>query len=108
VNKCLAVLAIASTCLGIDAISTPAMARCNPAFQPYGLIGQRYAELSAKGASFGCPVEAEKNAEGPGRIQNFEHGAISWSPNAGQNAVQAAWLDDDHIAVQSGDTFPFS
>lgn len=75
--------------------------------KPYGLIGQFYAGHSQE---LGCALEAEHDAENPGRAQRFEHGAIAWSPGTGPNSVQGAWVSDNggSITVAWGDTSPFN
>jgi hypothetical protein len=53
------------------------------ACQPYGALGQRYAELGGPASWLGaCVVDELPFAEG-GRVALFEHGSIYWWPDTG-------------------------
>jgi len=64
----------------------------NNSLHPVGDIGTVYDRMGgAVGSGLGCPLTPEVNAgDGAGRIQTFEHGQISWSPDRGQHPVLVA------------------
>jgi hypothetical protein len=84
-------------------------APCNPALRPYGPIAGMYANHGGSNGPLGCPTNAEHNAERRGRVQDFERGAITWSPDAGSHAVLASWLgaNADTVEVRWEATDPF-
>ncbi|MEE1767927.1 hypothetical protein PUR34_06945, partial [Streptomyces sp. JV185] len=51
------------------------------AFQPYGTIGTKYADLGGPGGPLGPPVRAEENSSLGGRFQLFRNGIILWHPD---------------------------
>ena len=55
-----------------------AVAMRDEAFQPYGTIGAKYAELGGPGGHLGRPVRAEEAASLGGRFQLFRNGIILW------------------------------
>lgn len=57
------------------------------AFQPYGLIGDKWHALGGAGGALGLPVRAEDNSKLGGRFTQFQNGMIIWHPNAPAFAV---------------------
>ncbi|WUX45286.1 hypothetical protein OG769_16100 [Streptomyces sp. NBC_01435] len=51
------------------------------AFQPYGTIGTKYADLGGSGGPLGPPLRAEENSSLGGRFQLFRNGIILWHPD---------------------------
>ncbi|MFC5917395.1 LGFP repeat-containing protein [Streptomyces pulveraceus] len=51
------------------------------AFQPYGTIGTKYADLGGPGGPLGPPLRAEENSSLGGRFQLFRNGIILWHPD---------------------------
>jgi hypothetical protein len=86
------------------AVATPASAApaatCS-AHLPYGYIGNYWNGSGGAGSFFGCPINDEHDViEGHGRIQDFEHGVITWSPNQGSATMfSASWKPGNLILV---------
>lgn len=86
----LAVLGIATSL----AVATPAVANASTAcgYDYYGLIGDYYNRFGGPTGQFGCPTENEHDvAEGRGRVQTFQRGQITWSPNQGSATIVSAY-----------------
>jgi len=77
---------------------------CDPAIHTIGLINERYWP-NAHG--LGCPVTQEY-PDGNGRYQEFEHGAMVWSPNIGPRAVLVAYAQDGTVYFNWGPTDPYN
>ncbi|MBO3744748.1 hypothetical protein J5X84_01620 [Streptosporangiaceae bacterium NEAU-GS5] len=94
------------------AAAGPAQARaCPPAFQPYGLIGGKWAQVGGV-ATLGCPVMAEydvyRSSQWAGRRQSFNRGQVAWSPGQGSTMTVAAWKGGHYVYFSWGPTSPFS
>jgi hypothetical protein len=84
---------------------TSTVAGCNPAaipapchIIPHGQIADRWTDEDRNGGPFGCATEDEHDVPGRnGRLQSFEHGQISWSPD--QNLTVAVYLAGDTVHV---------
>ncbi|MEO3860547.1 hypothetical protein [Acrocarpospora sp. B8E8] len=84
---------------------------CNPALQPYGLIGDKWAQLGGVN-TLGCALTAEydvyRNSQWAGRRQSFTHGQVAWSPGQGSKMTLAAWKGGPYVYFNWGPTNPFS
>ncbi|WP_156757473.1 LGFP repeat-containing protein [Actinokineospora pegani] len=69
-----------------------AVAQRDEAFQPYGLIGDKYRALGGPGGVLGGPVRAEADALLGGRFTEFANGMIIWHPTVGAFAVHGQIL----------------
>jgi hypothetical protein len=79
--------------------------------QPYGLIGERWAQLGGATGKFGCPTTTERdvlvnNVGWAGRRQTFTGGQIAWSPKQGPNLVVAAWSSNGYAYFDWKTTAP--
>lgn len=85
-----AVIATAVTAFAAPAAAHASTIRsgCNPAFQPFGLIGEFWRTMLAESGVFGCPIQAER-AIGNGAKQQFRGGTIVWSPRSGPSAMMS-------------------
>ncbi|QRM53818.1 hypothetical protein [Sinorhizobium sp. BG8] len=87
----------------------PAYAGCPPEAQPFGLIGERWAQLGGAEGPLGCPTSREGPvSDRPGATQSFRNGTISFSPQQGEQMLVAAHLSGNDIVVEWGSTAPFS
>jgi hypothetical protein len=87
----------------------PPFERCDPQFQPFGLIGERWARLGGAEGSLGCPLQREHPVPGRnGAAQRFEHGEISWSPDQGELLTLAVYQKDRSVVAEWGPTNPFN
>lgn len=87
----------------------PSTAGCSKALPVYGLIGNQWAAMGGVHSPLGCPITPEMDAkEGKGRVQTFEHGQITWSPNVWPSSVQAAYVTGNQIVVEWTNTSPFN
>jgi len=68
------------------------------AHEVYGDIRRKWAELGWETSPLGYPVGAERDRPGGGRIQDFQFGAISWTPARGP------WVD--WVRMRRGITTP--
>ncbi|WP_162183373.1 LGFP repeat-containing protein [Psychromicrobium lacuslunae] len=57
------------------------------AFQPYGLIGDKWHAMGGANSPLGLPTRAEDNSKLGGRFTEFQRGMIIWHPNAPAFAV---------------------
>ena len=97
-------VAVIATVLPVATAAKP----CSPPHAVYGLIGAKWNSMGGSDGPLGCPITEEMDhPEGKGRYQRFEFGEMAWSPNTGPNSVQAAYLVDNGITVEWGDTAPF-
>jgi len=79
----------------------------DPSFVPYGLIGERWAQLGGADGPLGCPTEPEHDVEGRnGRAQSFEHGQVIFSPDQGGTMTVAAYQDGGQLVAVWGSTAP--
>jgi len=75
----------------------------------YGYIGDKYNGLGGPAGIMGCPTTDEMDvAEGSGRIQYFQNGVITWSPNTGPASVQALWRQNGELRFTWGPTNPLN
>lgn len=75
---------------------------------PYGFIGQKWADLGGSEGRLGCPTSDERDAEGRrGRINDFQHGQVTWSPDQGDALTVAIYQDGGRVVVQWAPTYPF-
>lgn len=103
--RVLLVLLLVVTAVGT--VSTPAAAACG--ITPYGLIGNKWYAMGGEGSAFGCATEAEHDIPGRrGRMQNFQFGQITWSPDQGPNMVVAVWSISTRVFVDWGPTDPLN
>lgn len=82
----------------------------NDQLKPYGDIGASWQALGGVNSPLGCPLTSEANApDGPGRIQTFQFGQISWSaPKAGSHPILIAYQAGNAIEVIWAGTQPFN
>jgi len=73
---------------------------CFPEHAVTGIIGDKWRGLDGADGPLGCPTSTETDAEGPGRYQQFERGAIVTSPHLGPNCVHAAYVTGNRITVE--------
>ena len=86
----------------------PIYVGCNPAFQPFGLIGERWAQTGGAEGPLGCPVEREHPVQGrSGAAQAFSNGMVVFSPDQGAQMTVAAFWKDRNLVLDWGDTAPF-
>jgi hypothetical protein len=87
-----AALALAAGLAGIAPIAASAAPGCN--IEPYGLIGERWAQLGGA-AVLGCPTTEELDVYRgniwAGRLQRFTLGEIAWTPGQSSGKIVAAW-----------------
>jgi hypothetical protein len=77
--------------------------------QPYGLIGAAWGGLGGPNSPLGKPVTPEQDVPGrPGRVQSFEHGQISWTPNTGSASMLIAYQAGNAIEILWGGTEPYN
>jgi hypothetical protein len=70
-----------------------------PDFPAGGLIGTRWGQWGAAGGPFGPATGPEEDVPGrPGRLQAFEHGEISWSPE--QDVVASVFRIRDEACFE--------
>lgn len=87
----------------------PAYVGCPPEAQPFGLIGERWAQMGGAEGPLGCPLAHEHPVEGrPGAAQSFRNGEISFSPQQGEQMLLAVHLTGNEIIADWGSTAPFS
>jgi hypothetical protein len=87
----------------------PDYAGCPPEAQPFGLIGERWAELGGAEGPLGCPVAREHPVPGrTGAAQSFRNGEISLSPQQGEQMLLAVHLAGNEIVANWGSAAPFS
>ncbi len=87
----------------------PAYAGCPPEAQPFGLIGERWAQMGGTEGPLGCPLAREHPVAGrPGAAQSFRNGEISFSPQQGEQMLLAVHLAGSEIVADWGSTGPFS
>ncbi|GGL42932.1 LGFP repeat-containing protein [Planomonospora parontospora] len=90
---------------GSATTATTASAACDPAFQPYGLIGEKWRASGGENGVFGCPVRAEYGFAGnSARRQDFLNGQIGWSPALGPRAMVRTYRSGDRAVFQWGST----
>jgi hypothetical protein len=74
----------------------PVAVNCDPQFTVSGLFWQRYIgddHWVAPGHDLGCPESNEINhPNGNGRYQQFQHGAMAFSPATGPESVQIGFV----------------
>ncbi len=80
------------------------------ALRPYGLIGAAWSGIKGEMGPLGCPLTPEMNIPGggTGRIQTFDYGQITWSPNTGPKSVLVAYQAGNAIELVWVATDPFS
>jgi hypothetical protein len=87
----------------------PAYDGCPPEAQPFGLIGERWAQMGGAEGPLGCPLARAHPSEGrPGAAQSFRNGEISFSPQQGEQMLLAVHLAGNEIVADWGSTGPFS
>ncbi len=87
----------------------PNYAGCPPEAQPFGLIGERWAQMGGAEGPLGCPLAREHPVAGrPGAAQSFRNGEISFSPQQGEQMLLAVHLAGNEIVADWGSTGPFS
>jgi hypothetical protein len=79
------------------------------AFEPFGLIGDKWREMGGEHGVFGCPTSGEYDVPGrSGKRQDFANGQIAWSPDQGQQMLVWCYPEGDHVRFAWGPTQPFS
>ncbi|GGP03239.1 hypothetical protein LDL08_11565 [Nonomuraea glycinis] len=107
-----ATLALSATMLlvlpahaGSTTTATTTSAACIPAFQPFGLIGEKWRALGGENSLFGCPTRAEYGfTTNKARRQDFHNGQIGWSPALGPKMMIRAFRSGDKAVFQWGPT----
>ncbi|MDZ7963154.1 MAG: hypothetical protein RMY34_35760 [Aulosira sp. DedQUE10] len=83
----------------------------NNELKPYGDIGASWQALGGEQSPLGCPITPEINTtDGPGRIQSFQFGQMSWSgpKGLGNHPVLIAYQAGNAIEVIWAGTQPFN
>jgi hypothetical protein len=90
---------------GFPAHAESATAACNSAFQPYGLIGEKWQASGGENSIFGCPTRAEYGFKGNNaRRQDFRNGQIGWSPALGPKMLIRTYASKGKAVFQWGPT----
>ncbi|MEW9532422.1 LGFP repeat-containing protein [Microbispora sp. NPDC049125] len=78
---------------------------CNPAFAPYGLIGDKWRASGGESSIFGCPTRAEYGfTANHARRQDFRNGQIGWSPALGPKMLIRTYASGGKAVFQWGPT----
>ncbi len=95
--------------LPLELARRPAAGAAQPGHAVGGLIGEKYQQLRGAAGPLGHPTSDEMDAkEGKGRYQNFDHGVIGWTPLTGPKSMQAAYVQNQQLVFEWGDTSPFN